>query len=98
LSREVNTERIKTYLRRHKYEGGNRAGRILVLWVGRPKQKTYGKWEQKIVLISNLVDRGDIDFRNQYIYLPEKKFDEALPWGVFKEASGEEIAELFRRS
>ncbi len=83
--------KIKTYLKQHKYEGGNAKNKVLVLWVGSPSQNIYQKWSQKILFISNIKHKNGINFKDDRIYIPESFFDTALTWENLKQKSDGEI-------
>jgi len=96
ISKERGIEKVSTYLKRHKYEGGNVGSKILILWIGEPSQQAYKKWSQKVVFIANVVSKKDVDFKNDCIYLPEKMLDNAPTWEDFRQKSISEILGLFK--
>lgn len=98
LSREQNTGRIRTYLRRHKYEGGNDHTKVLILWVGEPAQQAYRKWAQKVIPIANVRNKDFASFGNEYISLPDHIFDSAQSWTDLTRATGDEILRMLGQS
>lgn len=91
LSRVGNTDRIKTYLRSHKYEGGDDDTKVLVLWIGKPAQQAYKKWTQKLVFISNVRSKSNISFSDDKLLLPTEILDSARTWKDLADLTGEEI-------
>ena len=98
LSRERGEVRVRTALKRHKFDRGNRKNRILVLWIGRPKQAGYAKWARRLVFISDPShkEKEGIFHRAENIYLPVEILDHGWLWSEFKGASGRDIADRFR--
>jgi len=90
--------KIKTYLKEHKYMGGDNRNKILILWIGIPFQKTYKKWAQKILFISDIKRKKDVVFKNEYLYLPERFLNEALSWEELKQKSSTDLFRLLENA
>jgi hypothetical protein len=97
LARGRDTGRIRTYLRKHKYDGGDNPTRVLILWVGEPAQSTYRKWSQKVIAITDVCHKNFVSFRDEHISLPEHIFETAPHWTDLRHATGDQILQMLRQ-
>lgn len=90
-----------TTLKSHKYEGGDRNDKILILWIGKePTQiaKAYSKWFNHLIFIRNIRYQKEMIFLNDTIYFKENLLvDRALSWDKFKGTDGKELRKIFQK-